>query len=155
LDAVARRFATEAADSGRPLRIVAVPPGGRGAAAYREAQAVHLLTDADQILFLEVAPLDGAEPAAGLNVAGEQRHGYRVLRVVSPDVAGTVAAVLLHLRDRTGRLPRVYFTWDEDHPLARLVRLIVSGTGEVPLLTRAILARAEPDPAHRPTVHVA
>jgi hypothetical protein len=34
LDAVARRFATEAAGSGRPLRIIAITPDGRGEAAY-------------------------------------------------------------------------------------------------------------------------
>jgi hypothetical protein len=104
-------------------------------------------------LFLEVAQLDGAEPAAELTVVGELRHGYRVLRVVSPDVASTVAAVLLHIRDRTGRLPRVYFTWGDDHPLVRLIRFVVFGAGEVPLLTREILWRAEPDPARRPSVH--
>jgi hypothetical protein len=91
-----------------------------------------------------------ADPVPALTVTGHLRHGYRMLRVASPDVAGAVAAVLLPIRDQTGQLPRVYFTWTEDHPLAQLIRFLVLGVGEVTLRTREIRWRAEPDPARRP-----
>ena len=63
--------------------------------------------------------------------------------------------MLLHIRDQTGQLPQIYFTWTDDHPLAQLIRFLVwGGVGEVPVRTREILWRAEPDPARRPKVHV-
>jgi hypothetical protein len=54
-----------------------------------------------------------------------------VLRLVTPRVRGGVAAALLHLRDHTGRLLRVCFTWPERPPLVRLLRFLVLGAGAV------------------------
>ena len=36
---------------------------------------------------------------------GEERHGYRILRMESSAVANAIAAVLLDIRDLTGKRP--------------------------------------------------
>ena len=70
---------------------------------------------------------------------GVQVVEHRVLRTQSSSVPNAIAAVRLHLRDRTGRIPHVYLEW---------------GERDIPTLTREILRRAEPDPTRRPVVHV-
>jgi hypothetical protein len=47
--------------------------------------------------------------ASHLKVAGEERHGYRILTVTSPAVPNAIAAICLHLRDQHRVLPHVYF----------------------------------------------
>jgi hypothetical protein len=74
--------------------------------------------------------------------------------VDSATVGNTIAAVLLHIRDRTGKLPHVYVGWTEGNPLAHLVRYLVFGDGDVPPITREVLRKAEPDRDRRPLVHV-
>jgi hypothetical protein len=38
-------------------------------------------------------------------VTGEKRHCYRILRMESPAVPNLIAAVLLHVRDRSRQAP--------------------------------------------------
>jgi hypothetical protein len=45
-----------------------------------------------------------------LRVTGEERYGYRILRVNSSAVPNTIVARLLHIRDKTGKLPHVCFS---------------------------------------------
>jgi hypothetical protein len=87
-------------------------------------------------------------------VTGEERFGYRILRTESSAVANAIAAVLLHVRDRTDKVPHVYFGWTESNPVVNLLRFLVFGEGEVAPVTREVLRQAEPDPARRPHVHV-
>jgi hypothetical protein len=61
----------------------------------------------------------------------------------------------LALRDRTTRLPHVYFEWTEGNPLWHLLRYLVFGDGEVAPVTRGILRQAEPTRTRRPVVHLA
>jgi hypothetical protein len=98
---------------------------------------------------------DPSEFESTLEVTGEERHGYRILRVESSAVANAIAALLLHVRDATGQVPHVYFRWTEGSPLVHLLRYLVFGDGEVPPVTREILRQAEPDATRRPVVHVA
>jgi hypothetical protein len=157
MDETAWRFIEEAAARDE-IRIIANEPDERDEREYTEKErqqreANHIPPD-DPVLFLEVTVLDPSEFASVLHVTGEERHGYRILRVESPAVANAIAAVLLHIRDRTGKLPHVYFNWTEGNPLANLLRYLVFGAGEIAPLTREILREAEPDPARRPVVHV-
>jgi hypothetical protein len=107
------------------------------------------------VLFLEVTVADPSEFEARLQVVGEERHGYRILRMESSAVANAIAAVLLHIRDLTGARPHVFFDWTEGNPVAHLLRFLIFGSGEVAPVTREVLRAAEPDPRQRPFVHVA
>ena len=106
-------------------------------------------------MFLEVTVSDPSEFEAQLQVSGEERHGYRILRMESSAVPNAIAAVLLHIRDLNGKRPHVYFDWTEGNPVAHLVRFLIFGSGEVAPVTREVLREAEPDLQQRPFVHVA
>jgi hypothetical protein len=69
-------------------------------------------------------------------------------------VPNTIAAFLLHLRQRTGTIPRVYFGWTEGNPLLYLLKYVAFGQGDIAPVTHEVLRKAEPDPARRPVVHV-
>ncbi len=157
LDAAAARIVDEAAAFG-PLRIIANEPDGGDERAYRAKETAQCeetpIPDRKHVLFLEVTVDDSSDFSADVTVHGEQCHGYRVLRVRGAAVANAIAAVLLHLRDRTGAVPHAYFNWTEGHPLGHLLRFLVFGDGEVAPVAREVLRRAERDPARRPRVHV-
>lgn len=140
------------------LRLIANEPDARDPAEYadkdRETREYHHLPESEPMVFLEVTLKDASEFESELRVAGEERHGYKVLTVESPAVANTIAAILLHLRDMTGKRPHVYFHWAEGNPVGALLRYLVFGGGDVPPLTREVIRKAEPDLARRPQVHV-
>jgi hypothetical protein len=158
LDHQAQRFIQEAAANGE-LRIIANEPHARDLLEYlekeHEERVRNQISADDPVLFLEVRVADPSEFASQLQVQGEERHGYRILRMESSAVANAIAAVLLHLRDLTGRRPHVYFDWTEGNPVAHLLRYLFFGSGEVAPVTREVLRAAEPDLRRRPFVHVA
>ncbi|MBL7497347.1 amino acid transporter [Frankia sp. CNm7] len=169
LDDTARRFIADAALLSRragyetgghrgDLRLVANEPDTGDAAEYRDKEAqvrrdVHIPAG-DPLLFVEVTISDASEFESALDVAGVDRHGYRVLRLTATSVPNAIAALLLHLRDLTGARPHVYFEWTEGNPFTNLLRFLVFGVGEVAPITREVLREAEPDRARRPAVHV-
>jgi hypothetical protein len=108
----------------------------------------------DPVIFLEVTLTDASEFSSELQVHGAIRNGRRVLEMSSPVVANSIAALLLHLRDRYGIKPNVYFEWTEGNPVVNLLRFLFLGVGEIAPTTREVLRRAEPDRARRPHVHV-
>ncbi len=108
----------------------------------------------DPILFYEITPGDASEFKGKLCIQGVDVEGYRVLRTVAPAVPNAIAALLLHLRDKTGKIPHVYFGWSEGNPLKYLIRYILFGEGDTAPVTREILRKAEPIPERRPNVHV-
>jgi hypothetical protein len=108
----------------------------------------------EPIIFFEVQPGDASQFSGVLKVRGVTVDGYRVLRTESPAVPNAIAAFLLYLRDRTGKLPHVYFGWTEGNPIAYAFKYIAFGEGDTAPLTREVLRRAEPDPERRPIVHV-
>ena len=158
VDATADRLIDEVAEAGE-VHVVPNEPDERDRREYvekeAEERAIHRIPPERPVLFLEVTVLDPSDFESVLELAGEVRHGYRVLRVQSSAVANAIAAVLLHVRDRTGQPPHVYFNWTEGNPVANLARFLVFGVGEVAPLTREILREADPDPGRRPIVHVA
>ena len=115
----------------------------------------HDLTEQQDFIFVEITVADPSEFATRLDVRGHVMHKqYRVLAVESSTVPNALAALLLHLRDMTGRQPHIYFEWTEGHPAANFVRFLLFGVGEVAPVTREVLRRAEPDRSQRPHVHV-
>jgi hypothetical protein len=156
LDPLARQLVDRAAAG--EIRVIANEPNERDEAEYRdkereEREANHI-PPGDPVLFLEVTVVDPSEFESLLYVTGEVRFGYEILRVESSVIANTIAAVLLHVRDQTGKRPHAYFGWTEGSPIVNLLRYLIFGDGEVAPVTREVLRKAEPDPARRPRIHV-
>ncbi|WP_406462047.1 amino acid transporter [Streptomyces sp. NBC_01622] len=155
LDPMAERFIRDMAS--RKIRFVANEPDRRDKAEYRE-KIEQIRADNDipgeDFVFVEVTVLDASEFEAGLTVRGEVLHGrYRVLTLESSSVPNALAALMLHARDTTGRIPHMYFEWTEGNPFANFLRFFLFGQGEVAPVTREVLREAEPDRARRPRVH--
>jgi hypothetical protein len=155
-DDTAACFVDEAAEHG-PLRLIANEPQEHSSREYRakeysQREETHI-PDRGPVLFLEVLLHDSSDFSADITVHGEEKYGVRRLRVTGPTVPNAIAAVLLSLRDRTGKVPHAYFTWTEGNPVSHLIRFLIFGDGEVAPVTREVLRRAEPDPERRPRVH--
>jgi hypothetical protein len=108
----------------------------------------------DPILFYEIDIGDASEFTGGLKIRGVDIDGYKILRTEAPAVPNAIAALLLNIRDRTGRIPHVYIGWSEGNPIMYLARYILFGEGDTAPVTREILRQAEEDPYLRPSVHV-
>jgi hypothetical protein len=157
LDEIATRF-IEQADRSDSIRIIANRPGDGSIREYedkvREARHSHHLAMDDSVLFLEVRPGDASKFTDVLNVEGAQVGPYRVLRCESPAIPNAIAALLLHIRDKTGHLPHVYFGWTEGNPITYVMKFLAFGEGDTAPVTREVLRKSEPDPLRRPRVHV-
>lgn len=153
LDETAREFLHEL--SRQEIRIVAHRPGGTEY-NFKELEARRTHNIIEPLIFLEVHRGDASEFAEEiLNVKGVRRNaGFKVLQCQSPAVPNAIAALMLHLRDTTGKLPHVYFGWTEGHPVSYVLKYIFFGEGETAPLAREVLRAAEPDPMRRPHVHV-
>jgi hypothetical protein len=143
----------------RTIRFIANEPDTRDWVEYsdklRQVSRDNDLTDPNDVIFIEVTLTDPSEFASHLDVCGEVQHGrYRVLTLSSSTVPNALAALLLAVRDRTDRLPHIYFEWTEGNPAANLIRFLIFGAGEVAPVTREVIRRAEPDRDRRPHVHV-
>ena len=118
LDDAAREFVRRAAKG--TIRIVANRRDTGDALEYeikeREKRLDNHIPAGEPILFFEVTPGDASEFSGVLRVAGEAVDGYRVLRSEYPAVPNAIAALLLFLRNETGKLPHVYFGWSEGNP---------------------------------------
>ena len=108
----------------------------------------------DPIIFYEIETGDASEFKGKLKIRGYDVEGYRILRTQAPAVPNAIAALLMHLRDTTGKIPHVYFGWSEGNPVMYLIRFVLFGEGDTAPVTREILRQAEPDPELRPSVHV-
>ena len=103
---------------------------------------------------IEVRPGDVSEFSGVLQVRGATVDRHRVLRCVSPAIPNAIAALLLYVRDRTGKIPHVYFGWTEGNPVTYLLKFLAFGEGDTAPVTREVLRQAEADPLRRPRVHV-
>lgn len=156
-DDTAVQFINEATHRGY-LAIVAHDAAHLSEKEYRVKelqQRVHSnIPRGESIIFMEVNVTDSSDFSTDLVVHGRRRGRHRVLRVDSPAVPNTIAAVLLKARDLTGVIPDVYFEWSEGNPLTNLLRFLFIGEGETAPVTREVLRRAERRRSRRPHVHV-
>ncbi|MDQ2842251.1 MAG: amino acid transporter [Acidobacteriota bacterium] len=119
-----------------------------------EVRCCHNLAPDEQVYFFEVEPGDASTFESTLMVTGHQIGKHAVLCATSPVVANSVAAILIHLEQTTGRIPHVYFSWTEGNPIGNLFRFLFLGGGDAAPLVHEVLRRAIPDVKHRPVVHV-
>jgi hypothetical protein len=156
-DEMADRFIRDAAQHGE-IRIIANHPDDRSEREYllkeREERESSNIPPGEPVLFLEITVRDASEFAPTLRLTGHQLDSFRVLRVDAASIPNSIAAILLYLRDRTGKRPHIYFGWTEGNPLKFLMRYILFGEGDIAPVTHEVLRQAEPDPARRPAIHV-
>jgi hypothetical protein len=156
LDELAQQFIAEGAGHG--IRIIANKKQEGDEREYaikedRQREDSHIPAYLP-ILFLEVEVTDASEFSSCMQVKGVQVGDYRVLRARSSTVPNAIAALLLHLRDMTGKRPHVYFNWSEGNPLVFMMRYLLLGEGDTAPVTREVLRKAERDPEKRPMIHV-
>ncbi len=157
-DATAKRFIQAAAEDCSAIRIIANRPDkgtpDEYASKLREARETHHLPQDHCDLILEVRPGDASEFSDILHVKGVEIGNFRVLRCKSPAIPNAIAALLLYIRDTTGRIPHAYFGWTEGNPIAYLLKFLAFGEGDTAPVTREVLRQTEADPLRRPRVHV-
>jgi hypothetical protein len=155
-DETATEFLKEVADE--DIRIVTNRRETGDVAEYRfkehEKRIDNHIPSTDPILFYEIDVGDASEFSGKLFIRGFDIDGYKILRTEAPAVPNAIAALLLYLRDTTGKIPHVYFGWSEGNPIMYLARYILFGEGDTAPVTREILRQAEEDPELRPSVHV-
>src|ERR671932_175892 len=120
----------------------------------KEVREDHHIPPTDPILFLEIRVSDASEFAGIIRVKGEEVDSYRILRAESAAVPNAIAAILLYMRDETGKIPHAYFGWAEGNPIQYLLRFILFGEGDIAVVTREVLRKAEKNPDRRPAIHV-
>ena len=156
-DATAERLLEEASQNGI-IRVIANHPDDRSSREYlakeREERAASHIPAGDPVLFLEISVKDASDFAPMLEVRGEEIGGHRVLRADSSSIPNAIAAILLDMRNRTGKQPHVYFGWTEGNPLKYLARFVLFGEGDIAPLTHEVLRKAEPNARLRPAIHV-
>jgi len=157
-NATAQRLIAEALAEGGQINVIANrrETGKRDEYAEKEAsqRGMNPVPSQAKILFLEVDVVDPSTFVQTLKVRGVEVEEYRILRVESPVVPNTIAAILLALRDATGVRPQCYFEWAEGNPIAYLFKYLLFGRGDTAPLVREILRENERDPALRPSIHV-
>ena len=158
LDDNARRFIEEATQD-KLIHIIANHPDTLDEEEYRDkdqtAREDHQIPAEDPVLFLEVTVRDASDFTDALRVKGVEVEGYHILRAEGTAVPNSIAALLLHIRDMTGKRPHAYFNWTEGNPFKYLIRYVLSGKGDVAPITREVLRKAERNPEHRPAIHAA
>lgn len=156
MDETARRFIAE--ESQYTIRLIANRLTVGDVEEYylkeREVREDNHIPLKDPILFLEVQIVDASEFADIVRVRGVTVGNYRILRAESAAVPNAIAAILLYTRDQTGKLPHAYFGWVEGNPIQYLLRFILFGEGDIAVVTREVLRKAEKDPELRPAIHV-
>jgi len=114
----------------------------------------HHIGPDERLYFFEIDRGDASEFEETLRITGERVGRHKVLHARSAVVANAIAAVLIDLEKRTGRLPHCYFKWHEGNPVGNLFRFLFLGEGDVAPVAHEVLRRAIADPKHRPVIHV-
>ena len=106
-------------------------------------------------IFLEVDLTDSSDFLNEcLSITGHEVGKYKILRCSSPAIPNAIAAILLDIRNSTGKTPHAYFGWAEGHPIMHTLKYIFLGEGETAMVTREILRSVELDDNRRPVIHV-
>ena len=141
LDDASREFLSH--DQDQVIRLISHRPAVRSVEEYDVRDAVarraHNLSPNEQLLFLEIDPVDSSEFEASLRVTGVFMGRHKILRVASPAVPNAIAAILIHIRDATGKVPHIYFKWTEGNPVGQMFRFLAFGEGDVPPVTHEVL----------------
>jgi hypothetical protein len=159
LDETAQRFVDEAS-KGEKIHIIAhrhrrTPDDPEEYATTEQDQREDNQVPEDiSVLFLEVDVDDPSEFEEVLKIRGVEVGSYKVLRTESPVVPNAIAALLLYLRDTTGKEPHCYFGWTEGNPIVYLFRYVLLGEGDVAPVVHEVLREAEPDRKRRLAIHV-
>ncbi len=157
-DENAHRFIEESIKQANEVDLVAHRPG---AESYQEKEeetrrVFRLTKEESALIFLEVKVGDASEFIGDcLEVTGVEIDGHKILRCTSAAIPNAIAAILLYVRDKTGRVPHAFFGWTEGNPMGYVFKYIFFGQGETAPVTREILRKLEPDPKKRPRIHVA
>lgn len=114
----------------------------------------HNLSNTECMFFFEVIRGDASDFSETLQVTGRRVGRHRILSARSPVVANSIAALLIYLEQRTGKVPHVYFRWTEVSPAVNIMRFLFLGEGDTAPLTHEVLRRAIPQQERRPVVHV-
>lgn len=140
------------------VRIIAHRPDKHGEEEYdrkeQQARDDHSLDQGEPIVFLEVGQGDASDFTEELHVEGAMVGRHQILRCTSPAIPNAIAALLLHLRDRTGEIPHAYFGWTEGNPISYLLKYLALGEGDTAPVTREVLRKSIPNPLDRPRIHV-
>jgi hypothetical protein len=156
LDDASRGFLAH--DQDQVIRLISHRPAVRSAEEYDArdllARRAHNLSPNEQLLFLEIDPVDSSEFEASLRVTGVCVGRHNILRAISPAVPNAIAAILIHVRDVTGKVPHIYFKWTEGNPVGQMFRFLAFGEGDVPPVTHEVLRHCIVDPHQRPFVHL-
>jgi len=159
LDETAKRFVDEAS-KGEKIHIISHRRRGtidnpeEYVSKEEEQREDNNVPEEIPILFLEVEVSDPSEFEEVLQVRGIEVDSYKVLRTESSTVPNAIAAILLHMRDISGKEPHCYFDWAERNPLVYLFRYVLFGEGDTAPVTHEVLREAEPDRKRRPAIHV-
>jgi len=156
MDETAQQFIAQ--ESERIIRIISHRPNRGNEYEYAEKEIQtredNHIPPSDPILFLEIKISDPSEFSGKIVIQGVQIGDHRILRSQGSAVPNTIAAILLHIRDRTNKLPHAYFGWAEGNPIKYLMRFILFGEGDIAVVSREVLRKAEKDPERRPIIHV-
>ncbi|MBW4576611.1 MAG: amino acid transporter [Aphanothece sp. CMT-3BRIN-NPC111] len=156
MDDTARAFIAEESD--RTIRIIAHRRNTGSEREYyykeKEVREDNHIPPEDAIMFLEIKVSDASEFAESIRVEGVQVGNYRILQAKGAAVPNTIAAILLYIRDQTRKLPHAYFGWAEGNPIQYLMRFILFGEGDIAVVSREVLRKAEKNPERRPAMHV-
>lgn len=156
LDETATRFIQQ--DSETVIRVIANRRNLGDELEYsqkeRQVREDHHIPANDAIIFLEIQVADPSEFTEKLDVIGVAVGNYRILRTNSAAVPNAIAAILLCIRDQTGTPPHAYFGWVEGNPIQYLIRFMLFGEGDIAVVTREVLRKAEKNPEWRPAIHV-
>ncbi len=130
-------------------------PGARSLAEKEQAiRDEHRLTPEVPIVFLQVELGDVSEFWQTPTMEIIQEEGRFIIRVTrSASIAHVIATIGLEL-SKHGSPPEIHFGWSDENPLAATLGFLLFGEGNVPLMVRNLVRRAEPDEANQPRVIV-